>query len=43
MNDMGDIGVKHEVVKKGMKEIASYWERECAQNPSSLACLIFDE
>ena len=40
---MGDIGVKHEAVKRGMKVIASYWERECAQNPSSPACLIFEE
>ena len=42
-NDMGDIGVKHEAVKRGMTAIASYWERECAQNPSSPACLIFED
>ena len=42
-NDMGDIGVKHEAVKRGMTSIASYWERECALKPSSPACLIFDD
>ena len=42
-NDIGDIGVKHEAVKRGMTAIASYWERECDQNPSSPACLIFDD
>ena len=42
-NDMGDIGAKHEAVKRGMKAIASYWERECTRNPSSPACLIFDD
>tara|TARA_Y100001968_G_C19009702_1_gene549929 strand:- start:217 stop:378 length:162 start_codon:yes stop_codon:yes gene_type:complete len=42
-NDIGDLGVKHEAVKRGMHAIASYWERECAQNPSSPACLIFDD
>tara|TARA_B100000579_G_scaffold46237_1_gene32267 strand:- start:422 stop:661 length:240 start_codon:yes stop_codon:yes gene_type:complete len=41
--DMGDIGRKHEAVKRGMTAIASYWERECGSNPSSPACLIFDE
>ncbi len=41
--DMGDIGVKHEAVKKCMTAISSYWERECAQNPSSPACLIFED
>lgn len=40
---MADIGRKHELVKKGMTSIASYWERECALNPSSPACLIFDD
>ena len=41
--NMGDIGRKHELVKRGMTAIASYWERECALNPSSPACLIFDD
>jgi len=41
--DIADIGVKHEAIKRGMETIASYWERECAQNPSSPACLIFEE
>ena len=43
IGDMGDIGVKHETLKRGMKAIASYWERECDKNPSSQACLIFDD
>jgi len=42
-DNMSDIGRKHELVKRGMKAIASYWERECALNPSSPACLIFDD
>ena len=42
-NDMADIGVKHEAVRRGMEAIASYWERECALNPSSPACLIFED
>ena len=41
--NMGDIGRKHEAVRRGMTAIASYWERECALNPSSPACLIFDD
>ena len=41
--NMGDIGKKHEAVKRGMTAIASYWERECALNPSSPACLIFED
>ncbi len=41
--NMGDIGRKHELVKRGMTAIASYWERECALNPSSPACLIFED
>ena len=41
--NMGDIGRKHEAVKRGMTAIASYWERECALNPSSPACLIFED
>ena len=41
---MGDIArKKHELLKRGMKAIASYWERECALNPSSPACLIFED
>tara|TARA_B100000965_G_C19490996_1_gene712995 strand:- start:297 stop:458 length:162 start_codon:yes stop_codon:yes gene_type:complete len=42
-SDIGDIGIKHEAVKRGMTAIASYWEKECTLNPSSPACLIFDE
>ena len=41
--NIGDIGKKHEAVKRGMTAIASYWERECALNPSSPACLIFED
>ena len=40
---MGDIGMKHEAVKRGMTTVASYWEKECALNPSSPACLIFED
>ena len=40
---MGDIGIKHEAVKRGMTTIAAYSDRECALNPSSPACLIFDD
>ena len=42
-DNMGDIGRKHEAVKIGMTAIASYWDRECSQNPSSPACLIFED
>ena len=42
-NDMGDIVLKHEAVNRGMTAIASFWERECAQNPSSPACLVFED
>ncbi len=42
IENMGDIGGKHETVKRGMTAITSYWERECALNPSSPACLIFE-
>ncbi len=41
--NMGDIDTKHEAIKSGMTAIASYWDRECALNPSSPACLIFEE
>ena len=41
--NMGDIGRKPEAVKRGMTAIASYWEREWALNPSSPACLIFED
>ena len=40
---MGDIGMQHESIKRGMTEIASYWERECDLNPSSPACLLFED
>ena len=40
---MGDIGMKHEAVKRGMTAVASYWEKECALHPSSTACLIFED
>ncbi len=43
IEDMGDLGGKHEAVKRGMPAIASYWDRECAANPSSPACLIFED
>tara|TARA_B100001250_G_scaffold308061_1_gene269951 strand:+ start:384 stop:545 length:162 start_codon:yes stop_codon:yes gene_type:complete len=42
-DDIGDISRKHVAVKRGMTAIASYWERECAQNPSSPACLLFED
>ena len=42
-NDMGDIGEKHEAVTRAMISISSYWERECTQNPSSPACLLFED
>ena len=41
--DIGDLGRRHEAVKREMTMIASYWERECALNPSSPACLIFED
>ncbi len=41
--DMSDLMRKQEAVKRGMTTIASYWDRECAVNPSSPACLIFEE
>ena len=40
---LGDIGRKHKAIKRGMNAIASYWEKECAINPSSPACLIFED
>ena len=43
MENMGDIGRKHKAIKRGMTAIASYWEKECALNPSSPACLIFED
>ena len=43
MGEMGDIDKKHEAIKRGMKTISSYWERECALNPSSPACLVFED
>ena len=43
VEDMGDIGKKHAALKRGITAIASYWEKECATNPSSPACLIFDD
>ncbi len=41
--DICDIGRKHKALKKGMTALATYWDRECALNPSSPACLIFDD
>ena len=41
--DLGDIGRKHGAAKRGITAIDSYWERECALNPSSPACLIFED
>ena len=43
IENMGDIDRKHEAVKRGMKAIASYWDRECALNPSTPACLLFED
>ena len=40
---MGDIGMSHEAVNRGMTAISSYWEKECALNPSSPACLLFED
>jgi len=40
---IGDIARKHEAVRSGTTAIASYWERECALNPSSPACLVFED
>ena len=40
---MGDIGMKHEAIKRGMTVVVSYWEKECALNPSSPGCLLFEE
>tara|TARA_Y100001968_G_C19362451_1_gene720574 strand:+ start:615 stop:776 length:162 start_codon:yes stop_codon:yes gene_type:complete len=42
-NEMGEIGRKHDAIKREMKAIASYWDKECALNPSSPACLIFED
>ena len=42
-NEMGDFGEKYEAVKRGINSTASYWEKECNQNPSSPACLIFED
>ena len=43
IENMGDIDKKHEAIKRGITAIASYWENECALNPSSPACLIFED
>jgi len=40
---MGDIGMKHEAIKRGMTAVVSYWEKECALNPSSPGCLLFED
>jgi len=42
-DDMGDINRNQEAFIAGMKVISSYWERECALNPSSPACLLFED
>ena len=41
--DISDIDRKHEAIKRGMTVIASYWDRECALNPSSPPCLLFED
>tara|TARA_Y100001968_G_scaffold109789_1_gene99355 strand:- start:216 stop:377 length:162 start_codon:yes stop_codon:yes gene_type:complete len=43
IENIGDIGSKHKTIKREMIAIASYWEKECALNPSSPACLIFED
>ena len=40
---MGDIVGMNESVKQEMKVVSSYWEIECKANPSSPACLIFED
>ena len=39
----GDLVTSHESVNQEMKVVTSYWEKECKANPSSLACLIFED
>ena len=40
---IGDIVRITESVKKELKVVSSYWEIECKANPSSPACLIFED
>ncbi len=40
---MSDILRKQQSVKQEMKVVSSYWEMECKANPSSPACLIFED
>ena len=40
---MGDIVGRNESVTEKMKFVSSYWEMECKANPSSPACLIFED
>ena len=40
---MGDIMGRNESVNQEMAVVSSYWEMECKANPSSPACLIFDD
>ena len=40
---MGDIVRSNQSVKQEMQVASSYWEIECKVNPSSPACLIFDD
>tara|TARA_B100001250_G_scaffold397919_1_gene405565 strand:- start:215 stop:376 length:162 start_codon:yes stop_codon:yes gene_type:complete len=42
-DDMSEIGRKNVALKRGMTAIDSYWDRECALNPSSPACLLFED
>ena len=41
--NIGDIVREYEAVKRGKIAMASYWDRECASNPSSPPCLIFED
>ena len=40
---MGDIVRKDESLIPEIKGDTSYWERECKANPSSPACLVFED
>ncbi len=40
---MGDIVGRNESVKLEKKVVSSYWDVECKANPSSPACLVFED
>ena len=42
-HEMTDLGHNPEAIKKGIKVIAAYWDKECYEHPSSPACLVFDD